>query len=214
MGRSAGRQRWPGGSRAGQRRRSTARGGAAARGSRAARGGFRPRQSGGAMPRVDKCYFCSGPCYPGHGITFVRNDSKVFRFCRSKCHVSFKLKRNPRKTKWTKAYRKCRAKEMMVDSTFDFEKRRNRPIKYDRELLGQTLHAMKRVAEIRSDREGRYYRSRMRNVKQLEKVRARKEIVESIDLVAPAASKQRKTTNVAERAKAKLDARKSAAMED
>ncbi|KAF8317480.1 hypothetical protein DL93DRAFT_2125143 [Clavulina sp. PMI_390] len=110
--------------------------------------------------RIVKCYFCSKSVYPGHGTEFVRNDAKVFRFCTSKCHKNFKMKRNPRKVRWTKAFRKAAGKEMVVDSTYEFEKRRNIPVRYDRDLLQTTLKVMKRVAEIRSKREAQFYKNR------------------------------------------------------
>jgi len=111
--------------------------------------------------RIEKCYFCSTNVYPGHGSAFVRNDAKVFRFCTSKCHKNFKMKRNPRKVRWTKAFRKAAGKEMTIDSTIDFEKRRNVPVRYDRELVQTTLKAMKRIGEIRSKRERAFFKSRM-----------------------------------------------------
>merc|ERR1712164_55403 len=80
------------------------------------------------------------------------NDAKVFHFCRSKCHKNFNLKRNPRKVRWTKAFRKVRGKEMAVDPTFELEKRRNRPVKYDRDLVGATLRAMARAQEVQAKR--------------------------------------------------------------
>ncbi|OCF41247.1 50S small subunit ribosomal protein L24e [Kwoniella heveanensis CBS 569] len=111
--------------------------------------------------RIEKCYFCSANVYPGHGTMFVRNDAKCFRFCSSKCHKNFKMKRNPRKVRWTKAFRRSNGKEMVVDSTFEFEKRRNVPVRYDRELVATTLKAMERVAEIRSKREKAFWKNRM-----------------------------------------------------
>ncbi|KAN0123760.1 ribosome biogenesis protein RLP24 [Russula decolorans] len=111
--------------------------------------------------RIDKCYFCSKSVYPGHGTAFVRNDAKVFRFCTSKCHKNFKMKRNPRKVRWTKAFRKAAGKEMIIDSTIDFEKRRNVPVRYDRELMQTTIHAMKRVAEVKKRREHAFWKNRM-----------------------------------------------------
>ena len=38
---------------------------------------------------------------------------------------------------------------------FEFERRRDEPVKYDRELMAKTLTTMKRVAEIKANREQR-----------------------------------------------------------
>lgn len=51
---------------------------------------------------------------------------------------------------------------MTVDSTLEFEKRRNIPIRYDRELMSKTLEAMSRVSEIKKKRELAFYNARMR----------------------------------------------------
>jgi len=173
-------------------RATVARAIATARASHAAR---RPPRS---------CYFCSSPCYPGKGQTFVRNDCKVFQFCRAKCHRAFLKKRNPRKVKWTKAFRKAAGKEMRVDATFEFEKRRNTPVRYDRELMGATIGAMKRVKAIQEAREKRFYDARMKGVKSAEKALHKAEIAANIDLIKPAAI--RKKEEVAGRTRAQKKA--------
>jgi large subunit ribosomal protein L24e len=96
---------------------------------------------------------------------YVRNDAKEFRFCRSKCHRNFKMRRNPRKLKWTKAFRKASGKELTVDSTLTFAKRRNVPVRYNRDLVETTLKAMSRIEEIRQKRERAFYKNRMRGNK-------------------------------------------------
>lgn len=114
------------------------------------------------MPRLEKCSFCSKTVYPGKGVCFVRNDGKVFRFCTSKCHRNFKLKRNPRKVRWTKAYRLLHNKDMANDSTYDFERRRNRAVKYDRELWEKTIAAMDHIMEVQHARALRHKLARRR----------------------------------------------------
>lgn len=126
---------------------------------------------------------CSGPKYPGRGITFIRNDAKKFEFCRSKCHKAFKAKLNPRKLKWTKAFRKSAGKEMSVDSTFDFERLRNRPVKYDRELMKKTVRGMERVQKIKEAREKRFWDKRMEGNEALEKQRDLAEVDQGLDLI-------------------------------
>lgn len=141
--------------------------------------------------RINTCYFCSSPVYPGHGMTFVRNDSKIFRFCRSKCHKNFNRKRNPRKVKWTKSFRKAAGKEMALDTTFDFEKVRNRAVKYDRELMGATIHAIERVQQIKEKREQRFYNNRMKASKGFAKERDLRELEQNITLIEPAVASQK-----------------------
>ncbi|KAF2773949.1 hypothetical protein EJ03DRAFT_72829 [Teratosphaeria nubilosa] len=135
--------------------------------------------------RIETCYFCSQPCYPSKGITFVRNDAKQFRFCRSKCHKNFKMKRNPRKLAWTKSFRRAHGKEMTVDSTLQFAQRRNVPVRYNRELVATTLQAMQRVSEIRTKRERQFYKNRMKGNKAKQLEADRKLVAENQHLLPP-----------------------------
>lgn len=98
------------------------------------------------------------------------------------------MKRNPRKVKWTKAYRKLAGKELAEDATFEMERRRNRPEKYDRELVTKTVKAMKRIGEIRVARQDRFYQQRMAGNKERQRAADRKQLEEEIHLVkAPGA---------------------------
>ncbi|EGX93405.1 60S ribosomal protein L24 [Cordyceps militaris CM01] len=133
--------------------------------------------------RIEDCSFCGRPSYPSKGITFVRNDGKSFRFCRSKCHRNFKMKRNPRKLKWTKAYRRNAGKEMVVDSTLLFGQRRNEPVRYDRDLVARTLNAMQRVSAIRQRRERVFYKKRMAGKRARTLADARKLVAENEHLL-------------------------------
>ena len=134
--------------------------------------------------RIETCYFCSGPIYPGHGIVFVRNDGKMFHFCRSKCHRNFKAKKNPRKIRWTKAYRKTHGKELVTDPVYEFEKIRNTPIKYNREIWTDTIQAMDKLAKIRKDREDRFFMRRMRRAAHDKKEIIKKNLIRHEQLIA------------------------------
>lgn len=115
------------------------------------------------------------------------------------------MKRNPRKLKWTKAFRKSAGKEMVrkwtpsmnnsffarlirytiqvVDSTLTFAARRNVPVRYNRDLVATTLKAMQRVSEIRQRRERVFYKKRMEGNKERERAANRKLVQENAHLL-------------------------------
>ncbi|XP_070506829.1 probable ribosome biogenesis protein RLP24 [Chironomus tepperi] len=133
--------------------------------------------------RIETCYFCSSKVYPGHGMLFVRNDCKQFRFCRKKCRKAFERKKNPRKAKWTKAYRKLAGKELTIDPSFEFEKKRNAPVKYDRELWTKTIGAIKKVNEIKERREKHFVMERLRTGTQREIHNDIRDVQKNISLI-------------------------------
>merc|ERR1712058_132733 len=97
-------------------------------------------------------------------------------------------KKNPRKAKWTKAFRKSAGKELAVDPSFEFEKRRNVPVKYDRELWQNTVNAMQRIEEIKNKRQAHHIFQRMKAAKKIQKAKDIREVERDLALIkSPAA---------------------------
>merc|ERR1711904_672422 len=67
--------------------------------------------------------------------------------------------------RWTKAYRKTHGKELMYDSTLDFEKRREEPVRYNRELYLKTVQAIGKIEAIKQAREKRFKNARIKEAK-------------------------------------------------
>jgi len=70
-----------------------------------------------------------------------------------------------------------------MDTTFEFEKRRNVPVKYDRALVQTTVRAMKRITEIKQRRAKKFYEQRMEVKKQTEYKDGLQELEKNIQLV-------------------------------
>ena len=59
------------------------------------------------MLSLKKCNFCGKEVPLGVGTMFVKKDGSINWYCSSKCRKnSLKLKRDPRKLKWTTRYKK------------------------------------------------------------------------------------------------------------
>jgi large subunit ribosomal protein L24e len=98
---------------------------------------------------------------------------------------------------------------MAVDSTFEFEKRRHRPVKYDRNLMAKTITAMQTVDAIQVARERRFFENRRKDANVIQKTQARAEIEKSIELLAPAvANREAVMKNVVDAARSRIASRR------
>ncbi|KAH3763836.1 large subunit ribosomal protein L24e [Pelomyxa schiedti] len=74
---------------------------------------------------------------------------------------------------------------MSMDTTFEFEKVRNRPVKYNRELFAKTLLAMRRIQAIKERREQAFYEKRMADAARIKKPAILAEIKKHEHLLLP-----------------------------
>lgn len=80
-----------------------------------------------------------------------------------------------------------------MDPSLEFEKRRNVPVKYNRELWQTTVRAMKRITEIKQRRQNQFILNRLKKGKQLRKEADIKEVEKNIHLIkSPAAGLKKK----------------------
>uniref|UniRef100_A0A3Q0KQB2 Probable ribosome biogenesis protein RLP24 n=1 Tax=Schistosoma mansoni TaxID=6183 RepID=A0A3Q0KQB2_SCHMA len=147
--------------------------------------------------RIYRCWFCSSPIYPGHGILFVRNDCKEFRFCRGKCHKAFKKHKNPRKVRWTKVSRRVRGKELTDDLSQTFERKRNSLLKYERAAVRKIVDAVPKIDQIKHKRESAFIKKRLSKGVELRREEDIKLVNTQMHLIeAPGAKRKRELMDI------------------
>jgi len=70
-----------------------------------------------------------------------------------------------------------------MDSGFEFERKRNRPERYDRERMQKTIAAMKMIAAAKQRRIDRINLERMKQKRKVEKEHDKLELKQNIDLI-------------------------------
>jgi len=86
-----------------------------------------------------------------------------------------------------------------VDPSFEFEKHRDIPVKYNRELWEKSVEAMKRVQELRSKREGKFVMDRLKKGLEVERQMDIHEVKKHMHVIrSPAAGLKRKKEDLEE----------------
>ena len=88
---------------------------------------------------------------------------------------------------------------MKNDSIFDFEKKRNEPVQYNRDMYVKTIQAMKKVADIRDRREERFWNNRMKLTTVNKVNHINREVETHNELISNKAVKERIQENIKER---------------
>ncbi|KAI8975575.1 ribosomal protein L24e-domain-containing protein [Mycotypha africana] len=90
--------------------------------------------------KLEICSFSGYKIYPAKGKTYVRLDSRTFRFINGKAASYFLQRLNPRKIRWTQIYRRLNKKGMTEEVQ---KKRSRRTVKHERAIVGASWDAIR-----------------------------------------------------------------------
>merc|ERR1712232_495085 len=90
--------------------------------------------------KTESCRFSGLRVYPGHGMTFVRTDSQIFKFLNAKIQSLYRQRLKPSKLAWTFLYRKQHKKDQTTDAAK--KKRRVNKTTVSRSIVGASLEVI------------------------------------------------------------------------
>ncbi|KAI8342645.1 ribosomal protein L24e-domain-containing protein [Absidia repens] len=90
--------------------------------------------------KLEICAFSGFKIYPARGKTYVRIDSRTFRFINGKAESYFLQRLNPRKIRWTTIYRRLNKKGVTEEVA---KKRSRRTVKHERAIAGASWDAIR-----------------------------------------------------------------------
>lgn len=131
------------------------------------------------LSRTETCRFSGLRIYPGRAVKFVRTDTQIFTFLKSKCRTLFNQRKKPAKLAWTSLYRKQHKKDQA--SVVSKKKRRGAKTTVARGIAGASLEVIQKkraekpeVRQAARDAALREVKERMRKDKDLKRAAAAK----------------------------------------
>jgi large subunit ribosomal protein L24e len=113
--------------------------------------------------KVETCSFSGWKIYPGHGITLIRNDSKIFRFKSSKDESYFLQKQKNAKFRWTAVYRRLNKK----GSAEALARRKRRVVKKaQRSVVGMDMALVNKIKKESNDERAKRRESALKELRE------------------------------------------------
>jgi len=131
--------------------------------------------------KTEVCSYSGFRIYPGHGIKYVRGDSKSFLFINRKSKSYFHQKFNPRKIAWTLLYRRMHKKGTLEDT----QKKTKRKVSKaaTKAVVGASLELIKQKRNQKPEVRAAAREAALREIKE----RAKAKQAEKKKVVAPKA---------------------------